>query len=52
MEIGIGTYALLYTQLMGNKELLYSTGKSIRNSLTACIGKEFEKEWLNIFIHS
>ena len=29
-EVGIGIYTLLYTKLISNKDLLYSTGKSIK----------------------
>jgi len=27
-EVGIGIYTLLYTELIGNKDLLYGSGKS------------------------
>ena len=32
-EVGTGIYTLLCTKLIGNKDLLYSTGKSIQYSM-------------------
>ena len=41
-EVGIGIYILLYTELTGNKDLLYTSKKSIQYSFTAYMGKESE----------
>ena len=48
---GIGIYALLYTKLVSNKDLVYSWEKSIQHSVIAYIGKEFEKEWMYMHMH-
>ena len=37
-------YTLLYLKWITNKDLLYSTGNSAQYSVTASLGKEFEKE--------
>ena len=42
-EVGISTYTRLYAKLIGNKDLLYSSGKSIQYSVIAYMGKESEK---------
>ena len=42
-EIGIGIYTLLYTKSFGNKDLIYSSRKSIQYSVIAYVGKEFKK---------
>ena len=33
-----------------NKDLLYTTGTSTQNSAMACMGKEFEKEWIYTYV--
>ena len=43
-EVGIATYTRLYAKLIGNKDLLYSTGKSIQYSVIAYMGKESKKK--------
>ena len=43
-EVGIDMYTLLYKKLVGNEDLLYSSGKSIQYSVIAYMGKESEKE--------
>ena len=40
-----GLGATIYTKLMDNKDLLYSTGKSIQYSVMPYMGKDAEKEW-------
>ena len=47
-DYGIGIYTLLYTKLMGTKELLYYKGRSIQYSVIANMGKESEKEWIYV----
>ena len=44
-EVGIGIYTLLYTTSISNKDLTYSTEKSIQYSVIIYLGKESEKEW-------
>ena len=44
-EVGIGTYTLLYTTSISNKDLTYSTEKSIQYFVIVYLGKESEKEW-------
>ena len=43
-EVRTNSYTLLYTKLLSNKGLLYSTGKSTQYTMIACVGKESEKE--------
>ena len=42
-EVGIGICTLLYTKSVGNKDLLYSSWKSIQYSAMAYIGKKYAK---------
>ena len=50
-EFGLGIHTLLYTKLIGNKDLLYSSGKSIQYSVMAYMGKESEKNgYLSIYL--
>ena len=42
-EVGISTYTLLYTELTGNKDLLYSYGKSIQYSVITSMGEYLKK---------
>ena len=44
-EVGMGIYTLLYTEYMGNRDLLYSTGESTQYSVMAYTRAESEKEW-------
>ena len=37
-----------YTKTIGNKDLLYSLGKSIQYSVRAYMGKESEKRWIDV----
>ena len=48
-EVGIGIDILLYTKWVSNKDLLYSTGKSIQYSVIAYMVKESEKEHIYIY---
>ena len=43
-EAGTDIYTLLYAKLISNKDLPYSSGKSIRYSVIAYIRNESEKE--------
>ena len=47
----IGSLGLAYTQSIGSKDLLYSLQKSIQYSVTVYMGKEYEKEWLYMYIY-
>ena len=49
---GIDIHTLLYTKSVSNKDLLYSTGKSIQYSVIAYIGKESDKEYVCIHTHT
>lgn len=42
-EVGIGTYTILYMELICNKDLLQSSGKSSQYSVMAYMEKESEK---------
>lgn len=50
-EAGIGMYTQLYTKSIGNRDLLYSLGKSIQCSVMAYMGKESEKEWIYMYMY-
>ena len=43
-KMGIHTHKLLYIKYITNKDLLYSTGNSIQDSVMAYMGKESKKE--------
>ena len=45
-ETGIGKYTPPYTKSIGDKDLIFSLGKSIQYSVIAYMGKEPEKEWI------
>ena len=45
-EVGTGIYTLLYGKCICNKDLLYSSRKSIQYVVIAYTGKESEKEWI------
>ena len=49
-EFGTGIYTLLYTKLIGNKDLLNSSEKSIQYSVIVYVGKESEKEWIYMYM--
>ena len=40
-EVGICIYSMVYTEIMDNRDLLYSTGK-----YSAYMGVESENEWI------
>ena len=48
-----GTYGFLYTQLylkwMTNKDLLYSTGKSVQCYVAACMGGKVGGGWIHVY---
>ena len=48
-EVGIDMYTLLYVEWMSNNDLLYSTGKCTQWSVVTYLGKESEKEWINVY---
>ena len=50
LEVGIDIYILLYMEWMCEKDLLYSTGKSIQYSVVTQMGKESEKEWIYVCV--
>ena len=49
-RFGIATCTLLYMEWMVNRDLLYSTGNLTRYSEMIYLGKEFEKEWICIYV--
>lgn len=49
-EVGTDIFPLLYIEWLGNKDLLYSPGKSTQYSVVTYMGKEFEKEWIYVYI--
>ena len=49
-EFGIDRYTLLYLKRMTNKDLLYSTRNSAQHFVTIQLGKEFEKEWICVYV--
>ena len=51
LGFGINIYTLLYTKLISNKYLLYSSRKSIQYSVTAYSRKESEKEWIYMYMY-
>ena len=48
-RIGIDVYTLLYIKQIGNKDLLYRTGKFNQHCIITYMGKEFEKEWIYVY---
>ena len=42
-DFGISMYTLLYMKSIGNRDLLYSSGKYIQYSVMTYMGKESEK---------
>ena len=49
-EVGIDIHILLYLKWTANKCLLYSTENFARYSVIVLMGKEFEKEWIHVYI--
>ena len=43
---------LLYIKQINNKDLLYSTGNYIQNLIITYNGKESEKEYIYIYMHT
>ena len=41
-------HALLYIELIPNKNLLYSTGNSIQYSVMTYVGNESKKQWIYV----
>ena len=52
LGIGINRYVLLYINQVNNKVLLYSTGNSIQYIVITYNGKEYEKEYVYIYIYN
>ena len=50
-EAWIDLYTELYIKQITNNDLVYSTGISTQPSIKACIGREFQKEWMYICIY-
>ena len=50
-ELGISRCTLLYTEWINNKVLLYSTGNYIRNPVINHKGKEYEKEYIYMYVY-
>ena len=50
-EVGIDIYILPYTKFIGNKDLLYSSRKSIQYSVIAYMSKESEKEGMYTYMY-
>ena len=44
-KTGIDKCTLLYIEQIADKDLLYSTGNSVRCSVMACVEGESEAEW-------
>ena len=49
-ELGISRYKLLYIKYIKNKVLLYSTGNYIQYPVINHNGKEYEKEYIYIYV--
>ena len=49
-KVGSDIYTLLYTKLISNKDLLYSTEKSTQYSVMAYVGKESEKKRIYAYV--
>ena len=47
---GVDMSTLLYLKRITNKDLLYSTGNAAQYSVTTLLGKEFEKEWIRVYV--
>ena len=51
-EVAVDIYTLLYIKQRGNKDLLYSIGKSTQYCVITYLGKESEKEYMYIYMYS
>ena len=49
-EFGMNIHTLLYIKQIINKDLLYSTGNSTQYSVITYMGKESEKEWIDVHV--
>ena len=49
-KVGIDIFTLLYIKQIANKNLLYSTGNSTQYSVMAYMGKESEKERIDVYV--
>ena len=49
-EFEINIHTLLYIKQIINKDLLYSTGNSTQYSVITYMGKEYEKEWIYVYV--
>ena len=43
-------YTPLYLKWVPNKDLLYSTGNSVKCYVTVWMGEEFEREWIHVCV--
>ena len=46
-EFGMDMYTLLYLKLITNKDLLYSTWKSVQCDVAVWMAGEFGEEWIH-----
>ena len=49
-EFGKVMYTLLYSKCIANKDLLYSTQNSAQCYVPAWIGREFQGEWIHVYV--
>ena len=49
-EFEMDRYTVLYLKWITNKDLLYSTGKSVQCHLAAWVGGEFGREWMYVYV--
>ena len=49
-EFGFNVYRLLHLKWITNKNLLYTTGNSAQYYITTYMGKEFDKEYIQVYV--
>ena len=49
-EFGMDMYTLLYLKWKTNKDLLYTTGNSVQCYMAAWTGREFVREWIDVYV--
>ena len=47
----VDVYTLLYLKWITNKDLLYSTRKSVQCYISAWMGGEFGGTWIHVYVH-
>jgi len=47
----VDVYTLLYLKWITNKDLLYSTRKSVQCYISAWMGGEFGGKWIHVYVH-